>query len=197
MRTFFIMLLSGWTAILSNGEESMNTRHHTHSATFGGGCFWCLEAVFERVPGVRSVRPGYMGGSIENPTYQQVSRGDTGHAEVVRIEYDPGRVTYERLLEIFWKAHDPTQLNRQGADVGTQYRSVIFHHDKDQKHAAEASKDALNRSGIHASPVVTEIAPASTFYPAEAYHHAYFRNNPDAPYSRHVIRPKLDTLGME
>ncbi len=193
----FIILMLGGTALVSNGEESMNTNHHSLSATFGGGCFWCLEAVFERVPGVRSVLPGYMGGSVEHPTYQQVSRGDTGHAEVVRIEYDPERITYKKLLEIFWKAHDPTQLNRQGADVGTQYRSAIFYHDEDQKHAAEASKDAVNRSEKHASPVVTAIVPASTFYPAETYHHAYFQNNPDAPYSRHVIQPKLEKLESE
>ncbi len=180
----------------------MNTHEHTHKstsqiATFGGGCFWCMEAVFEQIPGVRSVMPGYMGGRVENPTYEQVSQSNTGHAEVAQIEFDPDRITYEKLIEIFWTAHDPTQLNGQGADVGTQYRSVIFYHDDDQKRIAEASKAALNRLGRLASPVVTEIAPASVFYAAEKYHRAYFQRNPNAPYSRAVIRPKLKKLGLE
>lgn len=197
-----IAIMAIGTAGVSQKEGHMNTHHHSQCAppkvaTFGGGCFWCMEAVFERIPGVLTVTPGYMGGSVENPTYQQVSRGNTGHAEVVHIEYDPKRVAYQDLLEIFWKAHDPTQLNRQGADIGTQYRSVVFYHDDDQKQLTEASKQALNRSGRLPSPVVTEVAPASVFYAAEEYHHAYFQNNPDAPYSRHVIRPKLENLELD
>ncbi len=169
----------------------------TSVATFGGGCFWCTEAVFQMVPGVKSVTPGYQGGHVKNPTYKQVSRGDTGHAEVIRIEFDPAEVSYGKLVELFWDAHDPTQLNRQGADVGTQYRSVIFHHDEDQKRIAEASRDALEQSGKYRDPIVTQILPATEFYVAEDYHHNYFRNNPNVPYSRFVIEPKLKKLGME
>jgi peptide-methionine (S)-S-oxide reductase len=165
-------------------------------ATFGAGCFWCVEAVFEELDGVYTVVSGYQGGATEAPTYKDVCRGDTGHAEVVRVEYDPARLSYDRLLEVFWKAHDPTQLNRQGADVGTQYRSVIFYHDEAQREAAEASKAALVASGRHSKPVVTQIAPASEFYEAEAYHQDYYRMNPGAPYSRHVIRDKLKKLGL-
>ncbi len=166
-------------------------------ATLGGGCFWCVEAVFEQVPGVTDVVSGYMGGQVEHPTYQQICRGDTGHAEVTRIEFDPAVVSYEKLLEIFWDAHDPTQLNRQGADVGTQYRSVIFHHDEGQREKAIASRDALQASGQLKQPVVTEISPASVFYPAEIYHQDYYRQNKDQPYSSYVIRPKLKKLGMK
>lgn len=165
-------------------------------ATFGGGCFWCIEAVFQRVPGVRAVTSGYKGGTVPQPTYQDVSRGDTGHAEVVRIEFDPTEVSYQQLLELFWNAHDPTTLNRQGADVGTQYRSVIFYHDESQKTEAEAMRDQLDASGRYPNPIVTQIAPASEFYEAEAYHQNYFNENPNAPYSRFVIAPKLRKLDL-
>ncbi len=163
-------------------------------ATFGAGCFWCIEAVFQKVSGVRSVTSGYKGGHVSNPTYREVTTGQTGHAEVVRVEFDPSEVSYEDLLAIFWQAHDPTQLNRQGADVGTQYRSVIFYHSAEQKRVAEASRDALNESGRYPRPIVTEISPASEFFMAEDYHQNYFRNNPNAPYSLFVIRPKLSKL---
>lgn len=166
----------------------------TEIATFGGGCFWCVEAVFQKVNGVASVTSGYKGGHISNPSYQDVTTGTTGHAEVVQIEFDPDQVSYKELVEIFWKAHDPTQLNRQGADVGTQYRSVIFYHSADQKRIAEASRDQLNQSGRYSRPIVTEISPASDFFVAEAYHQNYFRNNPHAPYSLFVIQPKLRKL---
>ena len=167
------------------------------TATFGGGCFWCMEAVFQQVPGVRSVTSGYKGGTVHNPSYEQVTRGDTGHAEVVRIEFDPAIVSYEHLLGLFWKAHDPTQLNRQGADIGSQYRSVVFYHNPAQKAVAEATRDRLDAAGVYDRPIVTEIQPASAFYQAETYHQNYYRNNPNAGYSRAVISPKLEKLGLE
>ena len=168
----------------------------TEVATFAAGCFWCSEAVFQNLDGVKSVKPGYTGGTTRNPTYKQVCSGKTGHAEAVRIEYDPGKVQYEKLLDLFWKMHDPTALNRQGADVGTQYRSAIFYHSEAQKQAAEAAKQALEKSGKYDKPIATQIAPASEFYTAEDYHQEYFNKNPDAPYCRFVIVPKLEKLGM-
>ncbi len=162
----------------------------TEKATLGGGCFWCVEAVLERIPGVISVVSGYAGGSTQNPTYQQVCAGDTGHAEVVQIEFDPSRITYEQLLKAFWKAHDPTTPNRQGADAGTQYRSIILYHDEAQRIAAEKSKAAA--AADFADPIVTEIKPLEKFYPAEDYHQDYFSKNPNAPYCVHVIKPKLE-----
>jgi len=192
---------AGMISLATSRGESMNDDKQQAAAvavaTFGGGCFWCVEAVFENIDGVYSVVSGYQGGDMKRPTYEQVSRGDSGHAEVVRIEYDPARVTYEKLLELFWSAHDPTQLNRQGADVGTQYRSVIFYHSDEQKEAAEKSKAALSQSGKHSKPVVTQIAPAGDFYEAESYHQDYFRKNPNAPYSQYVIRDKLKKLGLK
>lgn len=143
------------------------------TATFAAGCFWGVEAAFRRVPGVLATTVGYSGGSVENPSYEDVCTGRTGHAESVQIEYDPERVTYQTLLDVFWQSHDPTQLNRQGPDVGTQYRSVIFCHTPEQKAAAEASKEVLGRSGRYRRPVVTEIREAAPFYPAEDYHQQY------------------------
>jgi peptide-methionine (S)-S-oxide reductase len=161
-------------------------------ATFGAGCFWCVEAVFERVEGVHSVEAGYAGGTTPDPSYEQVCTGKTGHAEVAQISYDPEKVTYTGLLDIFWRAHDPTTLNRQGADVGTQYRSAIFYHNEQQKTAAEESKARAER--LFKNPIVTQIVPLTKFYPAENYHQDYFRNNPGAPYCVYVIKPKLDKL---
>lgn len=177
--------------------KAMNQKHSLEKATFGGGCFWCFEAVFERIDGVRSVVSGYAGGATVNPTYKQVCSGSTGHAEVVQIEYDPKVVTYEQLLEVFWESHDPTTPNRQGADVGTQYRSVIFYNDDAQKICAEKSKLALASSGIYPNPIVTEIRPLIVFYEAEDYHQGYFDNNPNAPYCTFVIKPKLKKLKLE
>jgi peptide-methionine (S)-S-oxide reductase len=177
-------------------ENRPMTDHPTKYATFGAGCFWCSEAMFENLDGVISVLSGYQGGELKKPTYKQVCRGDTGHAEVVRVEYDPTRVTYDELLDLFWKMHDPTTLNRQGADVGTQYRSIIFYHDEDQKAAAEKSLKAMDASGTFKNPIVTQIQSASDFYEAEAYHQDYYRNNPDAPYSRY-IQSKLKKLDMK
>ena len=169
----------------------------TETATFGGGCFWCVEAVFEQLPGVLGVTSGYQGGKSEQPTYEEVCRGDSGHAEVVRIEFDPARISYEKLLDIFFTAHDPTTPNRQGADVGTQYRSVIFHHTEAQREQAAAKIAALDAAGAFRRPIVTQLEPAGTFYSAEAYHQDYYRRNRQAPYSQHVIREKLLKLGMK
>jgi peptide-methionine (S)-S-oxide reductase len=173
-------------------EKKMNTTNTTELATLGGGCFWCLEAVFERLDGVGSVTSGYAGGKKDKPTYREVCSGDTGHAEVVQIAFDPKKISYEKLLEIFWATHDPTTMNRQGADVGTQYRSVIFYHSETQKAAAEKSKETAQ--WLFPAPIVTEIVPLTQFYKAEDYHQDYFRNNPNAPYCAIVISPKLEKL---
>jgi len=169
--------------------------NQTELATLAGGCFWCTEAVFQRLPGVKSVASGYAGGQTENPTYDQVCTGTTGHAEVIQIEFDPTKISYPSLLETFWEVHDPTTLNRQGADTGTQYRSAIFYHNDTQKQAAERSKAAAARS--FARPIVTEIVPLKKFYKAEGYHQDYFRNNANAGYCRMVIKPKLDKLDQK
>jgi peptide-methionine (S)-S-oxide reductase len=161
-------------------------------ATFGGGCFWCLEAFFERIDGVKNVVSGYAGGQKANPTYAEVCEGTTGHAEVVRIEFDPRKVSFDQLLEVFWDCHDPTTLNRQGPDTGTQYRSIILFHNEAQKAAAVKSKQAAAKR--HKDPIVTEIVPLARFYPAEDYHQDYFRKNPNQPYCAFLIRPKLQKL---
>jgi len=182
--------------LMTNSGHSMEPTpvgvRSTQRATFGGGCFWCIEAVFESLPGVRSVVSGYAGGRKPNPTYKEVCSGATGHAEVVQIEFDPSVVSYPELLRVFWEAHDPTTLNRQGPDVGTQYRSVIFYHDEAQRIAAAKSKaEMASRRG---RVVVTELAPFTAFYPAEPYHQDYYRNNPQQPYCRMFIQPKLEKL---
>ena len=161
-------------------------------ATFGSGCFWCTEAIFERLNGVVKVESGYAGGTVKNPTYEQVCSGTTGHAEVTQITYNPKVITYDELLEVFWKTHDPTTLNRQGNDAGTQYRSVIFYNSDEQKRLAEKYKEELNKSGIWDKPIVTEISPFTNFYPAEKYHQNYYDNNPAQPYCSFVIAPKLE-----
>ncbi len=184
-------------AVLTAGEGmAMTSTGVTATATFAGGCFWCIEEVFRQTPGVTKVVSGYTGGQKANPTYKQVCSGKTGHAEAVQITYDPAKVSYEKLLDVFWHAHDPTQLNRQGADVGTQYRSAIFTHSDAQKKAAEVSKAALTASGEKGGPVVTVIEPATKFYPAEDYHQEYYANNREQPYCRNVIQPKLKKLGL-
>ena len=166
-------------------------------ATFGAGCFWCVEAVFLRTEGVKSAVSGYTGGHTKNPTYDDICNKDTGHAEAIQLEFDPEKVSYDELLNLFWRSHDPTQLNRQGNDVGTQYRSVIFYHGDDQRTAALESKKKLNESGKLRKPVVTQISEASTFYKAEAYHQDYFNRNSQQPYCRFVIEPKLKKLGLD
>jgi len=161
-------------------------------ATFGGGCFWCADAIFRRLDGVLSVETGYAGGAQANPTYEAVCAGDTGHAEVVQVRYDPRKVTYEALLEVFWKTHDPTTLNRQGPDVGTQYRSIVLVHDDEQRKAAESVKAALDASGAFSGPIVTQIEPYKAFYRAEDYHQDYFEQNPGNRYCRFVVGPKVE-----
>lgn len=162
------------------------------TATLGAGCFWCIEAVFQQLKGVQSVSSGYAGGKRENPSYEQVCSGATGHAEVVQITYDPNEITYPEILEVFWTVHDPTTLNRQGADVGTQYRSVIYYHNDLQRVQAEEYKAKLDQSGAFDDPIVTEISPMPVFYKAEAYHQNYFNENGNQPYCSYVIRPKLE-----
>ncbi|GAP63256.1 peptide-methionine (S)-S-oxide reductase [Ardenticatena maritima] len=168
----------------------MSTQYE--QATLGGGCFWCLEAVYQMVRGVERVVPGYAGGHVPNPTYEQVCTGTTGHAEVVQITYDPTVITYADLLDIFWHIHDPTTPNRQGNDIGPQYRSIILYHNEEQRRIAEASKAAAEASGLWGNrPFVTEIVPLTAFYEAEPYHHNYYRRNPSQGYCRYVIEPKI------
>lgn len=163
------------------------------TATFGTGCFWCTEAIFEQLNGVVKVTSGYSGGTVKHPTYKQVCTGETGHAECVQIMYEPDKISYDELLEVFWQVHDPTSLNRQGADEGTQYRSAIFYHTPEQKQKAEKYKAELDKSGAFNKPIVTEISPAKEFYSAEDYHQEYYANNQNTnPYCAVVIRPKLD-----
>lgn len=180
--------------ILENQPTHMEhiTEKKMDTATFGAGCFWCTEAQFQQLEGVLKVESGYSGGTVASPTYKQVCTGTTGHAEVTRIFFDPNIITYEELLAAFWLSHDPTQLNRQGNDVGTQYRSVIFYHDETQKQKAETYKNNLNKEGAYNNPIVTEISPATTFYKAEDYHQNYYNENGNQPYCLFVIKPKLD-----
>ncbi len=180
------------TLIFSPCATAEDNRSET--ATFGAGCYWCVEAVFQRVNGVTSVNPGFMGGHIANPTYNQVLTGRTGHAEVVNVIYDPSVVQYETLLAVFWRTHDPTTKNQQGPDFGTQYRSVVFWHSDQQKTAAQNAKTNLNKSGLYNAPVVTQIQRASTFYPAGPDHKNYYNENPDKQYCRRYIAPKLEKL---
>jgi len=160
-------------------------------ATLAGGCFWCLEAVYDEIKGVESVESGYMGGKTENPSYDDVCSGGTGHAEVVQVTFDPQVVSFTEILQVFFAIHDPTTLNRQGNDVGTQYRSAIFYHSPAQKAVAESTIANLKANGVYDDPIVTEIAPVTKFYPAENYHQEYFRRNPAQPYCSFVVRPKL------
>lgn len=160
-------------------------------ATFGAGCFWCVEAVFQNLKGVSQVVSGYTGGHVENPTYKQVCAGNTGHAEVAQITYDPEVLSYRELLEVFWQTHDPTTLNRQGNDIGTQYRSAIFYHDPEQMEVAQNMKTVLEQSKVWPDPIVTEIQPLKAFYLAEDYHQNYFNHNAEQPYCQFVIGPKL------
>ncbi len=186
MRTFFFLLIY----FLSNTLAQTNN----NIATFGGGCFWCVEAVFERINGVLSVTPGYAGGEIKNPTYKQICTGNTGHAEVAKIEFDINKISYDQLLNVFWQAHDPTTLNKQGNDIGTQYRSVIFYHNEEQKLSAKSSMARANKSGYWNNPIVTEITNLYNYSDAEDYHNNYYSENPNQPYCLFVIKPKLDKL---
>lgn len=166
----------------------------TETVTLAGGCFWCTEAIFKRLRGVIRVTPGYSGGTMEKPSYEAVSTGVTGHAEAIQIEFDPQVISFEKLLEVFFKLHDPTTLNRQGNDTGTQYRSVIFYHDQNQKDLAEKIKNQVDTSGLYPNKIVTEIVPFEKFYPAEEHHLDYYAKNSSAPYCRVVIDPKISKL---
>lgn len=168
--------------------------HHNEIATLGGGCFWCLEAVFGQIDGIVSVEPGYCGGATEKPTYSAVCEGGTGHAEVVRLAFDPARIDFASLLDVFFAIHDPTTLNRQGHDIGTQYRSMIFYHTPEQKELADNAIARLNAENAWGAPLVTEVVPEQPFYPAEEYHRRYFDRNPEQAYCQIVIAPKLVKL---
>lgn len=187
--TAAIVLIGSISYSQSPKPQKMNA---LQTATFGSGCFWCTEAVFLDVKGVASVASGYMGGKTKNPTYRDICTGTTGHAEVIQLTFDPALVTYEELLEIFWNTHDPTTLNRQGNDEGTQYRSVVFYHDENQRTVALAYKKQLAEAKTFKDPIVTEITKAAEFYKAEDYHQNYFAINPDQAYCRFVIRPKVE-----
>jgi peptide-methionine (S)-S-oxide reductase len=171
-----------------------NNDKNNEITTLANGCFWCSDAIFKRLKGVKSVLPGYSGGLVKNPSYNQVCKGKTGHAESIQIEFNPKIIPFEKILDIFWRTHDPTTLNRQGNDIGTQYRSVIFYHDQRQKEIAEKSKKELENEGVYKDPIVTEITPFSNFYVAEDYHKNYYDNHRDAPYCSFVIDPKVHKL---
>lgn len=188
----FVTLFMAFLANLGIVASMSAATPTTESLTVGGGCFWCTEAVFEQTPGVKAVTSGYEGGTVPNPTYEQVCTGRTGHAEVIKIDFDPTQTSADKLLDLFFVAHDPTSLNRQGADTGTQYRSVVFYNGDAQKAAALAAKDRAQKE--LSKPIVTEISPAATFYPAEDYHQDYFAKNPNAGYCTFVIRPKIQKL---
>ncbi len=177
---------------LPTENTSMMKTNSYETATLGAGCFWCVEAIFSRLKGVKDVYSGYSGGKIPNPTYREVCSGLTGHAEVVQIEFNPNEISYAKILEVFFKTHNPTMLNRQGADVGTQYRSVIFYHTDEQKHIAHEVKSMLDEAAIWNDPIVTEIAPYTNFYKAEDQHQNYLENNRKQPYCQMVILPKID-----
>jgi len=197
----------GWAAFRGNGQDEKEMKdenptpaivpENTEFASFGGGCFWCVEAVFQRVEGVVGVVSGYQGGSSKDPTYEEVCSGNSGHAEVVRVEYDPAKADYQELVEVFFKSHDPTTLNRQGADKGTQYRSVIFTYDDEQSKIAESVITELDKSGAFPKAIVTEVTAAPEFFEAEKYHQNYYNQNKSAPYCAYNITPKLKKLGME
>jgi peptide-methionine (S)-S-oxide reductase len=175
-------------------KDEIMTNKQLETATLGAGCFWCVEAVFQQLKGVESVTSGYSGGHVKNPSYREVCNGTTGHAEAVQIKYDPDKISFEQILDVFWKTHDPTTLNRQGPDIGTQYRSAIFYHNEEQKRIAQESKEKMNQSGYFDDPIVTEIEPYENFYVAEDYHQDFYKNNPNQPYCRFRIDPKIDKL---
>ncbi len=178
--------------IKKENNPMTNSTTKLDTATFGTGCFWCTEAIFQELEGVTKVTSGYSGGTVPNPTYEQVCSKTTGHAECLNIMYDPAKISFDDLLEVFWQTHDPTTLNRQGADVGTQYRSVVFYHNEEQRAKTEKYKAELNKSGAFDNPIVTTLEPFSIFYPAEDYHQNYYNNNGSQRYCQFVIRPKVE-----
>lgn len=196
--TFMLLLVFSTCtgqAVKNNKElkmEESNNGAELQKATFGAGCFWCVEAVFQDLKGVSKVESGYSGGHVKNPSYKEVCNGTTGHAEVIQFYYDPKQISFDELLEVFWQTHDPTTLNRQGNDVGTQYRSVVFYHTENQKDIAEAYKKKLNDEKVFDNPIVTEISPFKEFYVAEDYHQNYFNENGNQPYCVFVVKPKVE-----
>ena len=185
-----VIVAGGVLTAVAESKTMENAKHSTETAVLGGGCFWCTEAEFQMLPGVKSVTSGYAGGTTDNPTYKQVCTGETGHAEVIQVEFDPQVVSYETILQTFWEAHDPTTLNRQGNDSGTQYRSIILYNGDAQRVAAEKSKAEAQKH--FKQPITTEIVPLKKFYKAEGYHQNYYRTNPNQPYCQVVIRPKVE-----
>lgn len=197
LSVIFVILLQGYSCAQNKIENSqkhnpMSTEKNLETITLGAGCFWCVEAVFQQLKGVYSVESGYSGGHVKNPSYQEVCTGTTGHAEVCQITYDPSEISFTEILEVFWKTHDPTTLNRQGGDIGTQYRSSVFYHHDEQRKLAEEMKSRINAAGIWNSPVVTEILPFTVFYKAEDYHQEYYFQNASQPYCSAVITPKIE-----
>jgi peptide-methionine (S)-S-oxide reductase len=193
----FIDCSSQNTTNTMNQTETEINQEGLETATFGAGCFWCTEAVFQRMNGVVKVVSGYTGGQVANPSYEQICTGTTGHAEVAQITFDPKKTSYQELLEVFWRTHDPTTLNRQGNDAGTQYRSVIFYHNAQQKEIAIQSKEAAKSSGLWTDPIVTEISPLTEFYKAEKYHQNYYNQNTNQPYCVYVVGPKVEKFKKE
>ncbi len=185
------------TADSSQATTSAAGSDKLEKATFGSGCFWCTEAVFQQLRGVKSVVSGYSNGNVENPTYEDVCSGTTGHAEVIQVTYDPAVISFDELLKVFWQTHDPTTPNQQGNDIGTQYRSAVFYHTEEQRRIAEQYKRQLDASKTFAKPIVTEITPINNFYPAEKYHQNYFNSNPSQGYCQFVIRPKVEKFNKE
>jgi len=195
----FIFSLTGHWACSQKNEpiKNMNTDTNLEIATLGGGCFWCVEAVYQELDGVVKVESGYSGGKIKNPTYREICTGKTDHAEVIRISFEPQKISFEEILDVFWHTHNPTTLNQQGNDVGTQYRSVIFYHSETQRQIAEKSKKDTDASGLWAAPIVTEISAAPEFYKAEDYHQNYYKDNQYQPYCSFVISPKMEKFRKE
>jgi peptide-methionine (S)-S-oxide reductase len=185
------------TAMAADKQTSEGDSTKLEKATFGSGCFWCTEAVFQRLRGVKSVTSGYSGGAVENPTYEEVCTGRTGHAEAIQVTFDPAQISFDELLKVFWQTHDPTTPNQQGHDVGTQYRSAVFYHNDAQRRVAEQYKQQLDASKAFTRPIVTEITPFKNFYSAEKYHQNYFNENPSQSYCQFVIRPKIEKFNKE
>lgn len=193
----FVLILASMVASAQEKPQTKGKSMQHEIATLGAGCFWCVEAIYQRLNGVEKVESGYSGGSVKNPSYEQVCTGKTGHAEVIQVTFDPSVLSYKTLLEVFFKTHDPTTLNRQGADAGTQYRSVIFYHTEEQRKIAEQVKEETDNAKIWDDPIVTEIAPYASFYKAENYHQNYYNENSYKPYCMMVINPKLSKFRKE
>jgi peptide-methionine (S)-S-oxide reductase len=192
--TFAVVLTFENVQSINNSKPMNEQRNELKTVTLAAGCFWCVEAVFQNLKGVEKVVSGYSGGHVKNPSYREVCNGTTGHAEAIQLHYNPSEISFEQILDVFWKTHDPTTLNRQGPDIGTQYRSVIFYHNDEQKRIAEDSKNQMNRSGYFNKPIVTAIEPYKNFFVAEENHQNFYKNNPNQPYCRFRIDPKIDKL---